>query len=665
MQPNEFQYTIVIPGIADYVLINAPSGWEDNTEVSFKRSEIYAGQVRSLTVPLKFTTEGALILRNQYYQYNAQAQAYIKIEKQNPSTWEYDLAFYGRLDFTKANDQDDYFTINAIDADISVKIKAFESVKYEIPVDVPEAVTLTLTPIRLTESAEFIFNGNIDFRSNAFFAMTVVANEQKGVIASVQDVGFFADTSPNWATDEHWFFRAQVDTDVRYKGYFEGSIQPPFTSEPQQFKIKIVRSDGAVLSVLYDYTTTSTDTIPFSFDYDVTSNVLNGQKLFVYFEHTGSESTFEGFMLTNCDLSLSYYTESAETQCKALRPKYLFQQLIKKINSGFDYPIQSVLLDQWDNLTITSGDAIRQIDGAKIKTSFTDFFKSISAVTCAGHGVENNTATIEARQSYFRNIKTLSMLDSKNVNINTANELLFNAIKVGYPDQTYDEVNGKDEINSQQEYFIDSLGTDKTLDLMSVYRADSYGIEFLRINLEGKNSTDSDSDNDVFFVYANKLPEIDGTYKPFKDGIVTGVTSGNSLYNWYISPKRNLKRWGAYIRSVYYKNDGYQIRFTQGLKNTAVTTVSGGISVTENSNLYMSELDLPYFMPIWATFTTRLPADLYKYFNSGVYGYGEFMFRGVVLNGFFQESEIDLAMNSEREFKLLLTVNNNLTELIV
>lgn len=664
MQPNEFQYTLVIPSVDSYVLTNAPKGWEDNTEVSHKRSAESAGQIRSLTVPLIFTTEGALILRNQYYQFFAQSNVFIQIDKLNTSTYQYELAYYGKLNFAKCRDEDDYFTIPATEAGIATKIKAFENTQFEFPVDVPEAIIITLTPLTLVESADLIFTPSELDQQPGFTGLSIVNNEIKSVNQSVQDVEYMTALTPDFSTSDRWVYNAQVANTVKISiENADGAIQS-FGTAGNQFRLQLVKQDGTVVYTFYDRTI-SNNFEAFLINGSVDVSLSIGEKLFLYQRTGGTLNSNVGWNWVSGTLKLSYSTQSPATTCKALRPKYLLAQLLKKMNGGFDVPLTSSLLDAWKQLTITSGDAIRQIDGAKVKTSFNDFFKSISAVTCAGHAVENSVVTMEQRQSYFRMVKTLSMLDSKDVSTETAEDLLFNTIKVGYPDQTYDEVNGKEEINSQQNYVIDSTGVVRELDLMSIYRADAYGIEFLRINLEGKSTTDSDSDNDVFFVYVNSVAELDGTFKPFTYGTITGVTAGNTLYNWYISPKRNLKRWGAYIRSVYYGNDGYQIRFTQGLKNTAVTTTVAGETVSEGANLYMSELGAPYFVPIYANLTTRLPFDLWKYFNSGVYGYGEFMYKGVVLRGFFMESEIDLAMNSEREFKMLLCVGNPLNLLVV
>lgn len=663
--PNTFRYTIVIPAVDSYVLQFAPKGWEEKTEIAYKRSEVYFGQTKNVTVPLEFTRDGYEILLREYIQYNAQANAYIRIEKVNPTTQDYELAYYGKLDFSSdaLSVTDDTFTLPAIDAGIEAKIKAFENTKFEFPVDVPEAIDLTLTPLTLIEKADFIFTPSELDQQPGYTGIEIVTNEIKSVNQSVKDVPYRTDTTPDFSTDGDWFYTAQVANTVKVSLIdVKGSIQSFFTGS-NRFKLQLVKNDGTPVATFYDRTI-SNFAENFLINGTVDVPLLQGERLFLYQVIEGTLGSDTGFNWEEGQITASYSTQSPETKCKAFRPKYLFSQLLKKINGGFDVPVQSFLLDQWEQLTITSGDAIRQIEGAKVKTSFADFFKSISAVTCAGHSVENKV-TLETRQSYFRNAKTISMLDSTEVSLKTATNLLFNKIKTGYPNKTYDEINGKDEINSTQEYVIDSVGTDKELDIRSVYRADAYGIEFLRINLEGKSTTDNDSDNDVFFVYANATPEIDGSYKPFTNGTVTGVSAGNTFYNWYISPKRNLRRWGSFIRSVYYNNSGYQIRFTESEKNANVTTVVSGESVTENSNIFMSELDQPYFIPMYAEFDTNLPNDLWQYFNNAVYGYGEFMFKGYVFNGFFMEAEVELALNSPRRFKLLLTTDNkNLLNLI-
>jgi hypothetical protein len=77
--------------------------------------------------------------------------------------------------------------------------------------------------------------------------------------------------------------------------------------------------------------------------------------------------------------------------------------------------------------------------------------------------------------------------------------LLFSTVNVGYDKQDYDSVNGRDEFHFTNQYATGLTRTDNTLDLISPYRADAYGIEFLVLK-RGENTTDNKSDEDVFIV---------------------------------------------------------------------------------------------------------------------------------------------------------------------
>ncbi len=94
----------------------------------------------------------------------------------------------------------------------------------------------------------------------------------------------------------------------------------------------------------------------------------------------------------------------------------------------------------------------------------------------------------------------------KDFQVSVAEDLIYNTIKVGYPNQNYDDINGKDEFNTTHVYNTPLTRIAKELDLTSEYRADSYGIEFTRANLAGKKTTDSGTDNDVFIIQAVEKP---------------------------------------------------------------------------------------------------------------------------------------------------------------
>lgn len=662
VQPKRFRYTLEVPGVQTYTIGNAPKGWLTETEVEFKRTD-RKGLERSVAVPLTFTFGAARLLRQQFYLYGANANVFFKVEKRKDD-WSYQESYYGKLDFSTVDDSDIEFTINATEADISVKIKAFQNVKYEIPVTGDGSLLVQLTPLKLTEAADLLFTQSEEDQQPGYTALTVVNNEQKATLASVKDAGYLSTTTPNFSIDGDWFYQANANTALKVTiSDLRGLIQA-FSGSNNRFRLQLVKNNGTVLANLIDRTLNNTGE-NFAVDTEYNFNLVAGERVFLYQRIDGSLNSITGYNYTSGQISMSYQTSSEPSLCYALRPLELFKRLVNKMNGGFDYPVQSFLLSKYRQLTISCGDAIRGIDGAKIKISFSDFFKSIDAVLCAGCAVENGAVTIEARQSYYRNNEALVLSDAKDVHISPATDLMFNRIKGGYPDQNYDELNGKLEVNSEVNYVIDITQPDKEYDIQSVIRADAYGIEFLRINLEGKKTTDSDSDNDTFFLWVNPSSEPLGFYKVEPSQALTGVDA--TYYNWMITPKRNLLRHGAWIRSVFYGNDGYQIRIASAAKNTAVTSLATFEDeppfVSESEPINIGDLAAPYFAPFYVDLSTNLPHDFWQFVSNTVYGYSTFNFRGNTFTGYHQEISIDLGQNSERDFKLLLTANNNILKL--
>lgn len=76
---------------------------------------------------------------------------------------------------------------------------------------------------------------------------------------------------------------------------------------------------------------------------------------------------------------------------------------------------------------------------------------------------------------------------------------IYSSVTIGYEKKDYDSINGRDEFNFNNTYTTGCNVSDKTLSLLSKYRADSYGIEFAA-QQRGCDTTDSSSDSDVFFV---------------------------------------------------------------------------------------------------------------------------------------------------------------------
>lgn len=119
---------------------------------------------------------------------------------------------------------------------------------------------------------------------------------------------------------------------------------------------------------------------------------------------------------------------------------------------------------------------------------------------------------------------------------------IYSSVTIGYDKKDYDSINGRDEFNFNNTYSTGSTVTDKTLQLLSKYRADCYGIEFA-VQKRGKETTDSTSDKDVFFVLCKNQ---NGALVPDRTTAVTGTLS-DQVFNADFSPLACVRANAGYI----------------------------------------------------------------------------------------------------------------------
>lgn len=102
---------------------------------------------------------------------------------------------------------------------------------------------------------------------------------------------------------------------------------------------------------------------------------------------------------------------------------------------------------------------------------------------------------------------------------------IFNTIKAGYRNNTYDNVNGLDEFNVQQMRKLPTTNEIKELDITCPARADMTGIELQRIKYFGQDSTDSASDNDTFMLNVKR----GGNFK-YHDGFFSVIDGDTFVF---------------------------------------------------------------------------------------------------------------------------------------
>lgn len=88
---------------------------------------------------------------------------------------------------------------------------------------------------------------------------------------------------------------------------------------------------------------------------------------------------------------------------------------------------------------------------------------------------------------------------SRDLKYSVDTSAIYSTVTIGYDKQDYDSINGRDEFNFSNTYSTGCSVSDKTLSLLSKFRADCYGIEFT-VQKRGIDTTDDSSDQNVFFI---------------------------------------------------------------------------------------------------------------------------------------------------------------------
>lgn len=362
-QPKKFRFSLTYQSQTTE-LKNTPDNWA-KTIVEFKRSETYMGVIRSLTMPFNFVFKGAGILRNALYTKGVSAYVPVLIEKLKTLTYEYLKLFKGKVDFTTFEDNRAFVTASVIEDSFAANITAYDGVKYQIPLDITtDAVQVQLTPIPFKETADIIMPPTSDFRSDTFFEMNIVNNEQHSTIASVQEVGFFAIVNPDYSTDAHWFYTCRSSGNVVMNIVLNAIVSSGISSK--RYQIQLVKSNGTIVNTLYDQTVGAIGAV--TINQTISISMVQNESLYMYFKNVTDDNTNVGFKISDATINLSYLTESPATLCSAIRVSDLYDRLIQLMNgqgSGGAYvrqPTSSTLLTATlRNLVVTSSNSIRKI----------------------------------------------------------------------------------------------------------------------------------------------------------------------------------------------------------------------------------------------------------------------------------------------------------------
>lgn len=559
----------VVNGVVTYSgtpspLPQTPDGWQ-SLQIAWERSASDHGIIRNYSLPFGFVRDGMKIIRDALYNQSIEEKIFLLIQTltlvlvPNISyNWLYNYLYKGELDLSAAEDHVDMINVPCMEGGLAKLLKANRNTKYTYDFD-DKAVNVNLDGILLLENANYIVAGTINnevFAAAHTIPISFVNKEGTNV-----GFAFFTqnleDVTPNQVTYVASSTNYYIINNSGHSQNFniKGKIKVMTTKNTASLSYRwlFVKNTNVEINVYNstDHGAISVGTV-YEVDVDINFTLANGEKLFFierFFGSNPSAITIENSFLDGSYLNVTFESTADASNIKAYQKPDLFKKLVGSV-CGDESFASSALCETWKHIVVTSGDAIRGLINPKITTSLNDFFEDMNATFMAGMGINSdNKLEIESREKYYDNSDPVNLGNIKDVVVTPATDYISNKFKPGHPKPDIEDINGKYDPNGSDEFSGHYTKIVNDYQMNSPYKAGPFEIESLRLNLDGKVTTDDNRDNDVYVINCEPADSIQsillsfvssGNYivfsnsNPVKIGtkfIITGTVSNNGTYN--------------------------------------------------------------------------------------------------------------------------------------
>ncbi|MDR3140946.1 MAG: hypothetical protein LBU37_04370 [Tannerellaceae bacterium] len=616
---------------------------------------------------LRFVKEGADFLRRQLDLYGISADVNLIVERRR-NNWTYEITFEGRLDFNSPYvNERDFFEIKAFEGGMKQALVEKNKTNFEIPLNDADAVD-----IEVPEGMKLYENISYNLTDYPHFPLPYGYNRGK----YFPDIDFNSGKSSKYSK-EIQFQRQEVPDN---SGDFKGGI--PSTSflitkksetykriyAKMDIKMRVIRAAAMhlgeikvcisnVINLVNNNDAQVLFTIPTGFFGNY--NELNGAEFsksadFYFDINTDSDTDYYFFIEFSSganttdrlkfqiagEFSVQYFgiVDTGQFSFKALSIENLGQKLLEKIHPEAVFLPQFIQeIENGYQLFLTSGDGIRGISEAVIKTNFSDFIKNLNCLYDIGVRPNNNEYYVAEKSKILNRDKELLDLGKvQEIKIEPLDDnWIFNGVKIGYEKQEYDYPLGRQEFAATLEFTNKLKIPNKVLDLVSKYRADYTGVHLLRYDYVNNDKKDSKSDNDIFWVLTfrkdNKWQAITGDYV----NVLSGM-EGGGYFNILLSPHWCLRRKAAYFSSILDKLPVKELQYTSGTETLSDLTsrFARGVIIKEKSDEIIPDSEYILFKPFTFEFDCIIPRNLAQLLGDSPSGYFRFQYNNIELKGF-------------------------------
>lgn len=648
-----FRCQILINGIS-YEATDDLKNWDD-FELAYKRSN-YDGVIRSFSTKFEFVNRSYELLKEEFAKNYLSSKAGIAFYKRNNS-WNWDKIFHCTLDFGTYSEDGMVVSINAVDDNLAAIIKAKRNILYEYPVADLYTRSLNYDGLKFQYEAKYVLGGNtyesdgvqyvnITSISSGTNAYTIpIYKLSNSELPSLDSPIIFSDAqfTGNSLQEGVPFAEALADVHVDFNfttDYYVHVYQGVVNS----IKLRVFKKDsgGAIEDVWSHYS----DGFYKYINEIIPIDLIKGQKVYFMMELTfGAPITNNvDVVFPNFSLGISFMSRINTVNIDVISPITVLGKLLDSMTDSTE--TYSGLIDDYDprmsmdrlsTSYIMAAESARGLPNAKLYTSYKKFCDWMEAEFGYVPVINENTVTFMHRDKLFTStvVKDLGT-EINDYEFSVNDSLIYSSVKVGYDKEDYDSVNGRDEFRFTNEFSTGLNLRDNTLSLISPYRADAYGIEFL-VQKRGEDTTDNDSDNDVFFVSCDQDGVNLKLYRAYTPSQLSGLLSPETMFNFQYSPRFMLEANKKYIGSCtgmlkFTSSDGNSDVAINGVKETDDFPTSGRLFTVSEVEVKTSDMSTP----------------------SDLTGLVSFSNKGEIITGYIKQMSLNVAKEKAATYTLIV-----------
>jgi hypothetical protein len=542
-----------------YEATNDLVNWED-VEISIKRKD-FGGVYRTFGDSFEFAGDSYMLLENEFLTNYLNASTVIVIGVLNNS-WTYNEKIRCNLDFSSYQNNGNTISIKAIDNSAEAIINANKSQVYDIPVSSLKSDELYYDRMELNNKANFVVIPTEEQTDEGLYVIILPKGIQGPFMLplgyttsnfpnkNIIDIGDTPLTDRNYAEllANHYLVKALTPVTVKLRISLNIQVGSMNTGKDSYLWFVAVKQIYDEEEVLKQTVVEEIQMNPNSFneiDREYEVDLATGERFYYHIMPvSGNHILSSPVVLTISDvkeISVSYTGRNEPVNFDVFTPNKLLTSILS--NMGLTDMTGEVKEGDITIPYMIAAESIRDIKNAKVHTSFSKF--SEWAKACLGYYYK-----IEGKKVIFCHLtelydpETVKELEYVNgLDISIDNSLIYSGVDVGYEKKDYDEINGRDEFHVKNSFSTGISINDNIYKLISPYRADCYGIEFLAQKRDEETKDDS-SDNDLFFVDA--ISVLDPSTSSIKLKLnrqgdrPSGVLFPSSVFNIAYSPRRML-----------------------------------------------------------------------------------------------------------------------------